>query len=617
MTGLKLTLFVLCVLMLNRFDAKGSDAELISQHDVVEVFGSKLIKTSTYRIQINNRAGEKYGRIRIEHSDISKISKLEAHLETISGQVIRKLSNAEIKEHSAISDISFYDDNRVTEFTLKHNRYPYIVEYSYERKVTEFLFLDYWIPVLDMQIPTHEATLTVNIPIDYKLKYSAHDIEEPEIESSGKTTQYIWKATYNVLAEAENFAPDLSQIVPCLKVVPKEFNFQKRGSFESWVEYGDWQVDILKQLNELPEWEKQHIHRLTDGITDERQKVKVLYHDMQDATRYVNISIETGGMKPHPASYVAENKYGDCKALSNYFKSVLDVIGIKSYYVKIYAGNPCRPIDQSFPSQQFNHVILMVPLEKDTLWLDCTSDGPFNYLGTFTQNRYAFVVEQGNSHFEKTPAMQLADVAESRTICVGFPEKGSSAVSFSGNYKGDLFEKFRQLDSSYSQADQDRIFRNYLLEDGFELQDYSIRNLGRDTCRIEVEYETVNHHLYKTYGNEILVSNIPINVPDFEKPEERQFPVQIDDPVCRYDTVTYAIGEGYQVDALPEVKVLETTFGTYTIQFDKSGNQVVVCKQLTIYPGTHSLEAYPAFYSFIKEVKTVENSPLLILTKKA
>ena len=133
---------------------------------------------------------------------------------------------------------------------------------------------------------------------------------------------------------------------------------------------------------------------------------------MQDNTRYVNVTLGIGGMKPYPAEYVSNNKYGDCKALTNYMKALLQCAGIESYYSTIYAGGTAPGSDPlKCPGQQFNHVILAVPLENDTLWLENTSNtNPFAYPGTFTQNRQALLVDGSKSRLVRTPSLNETDV---------------------------------------------------------------------------------------------------------------------------------------------------------------------------------------------------------------
>ena len=218
--------------------------------------------------------------------------------------------------------------------------------------------------------------------------------------------KFQWKASYTDIIKNEEYSPSISNFLPNVKIVPIEFKYDILGSFKDWISFGNWQYELLQGLNELPDNEKNRIQALIKNIDDDKEKIRTLYHYLQDETRYINVTIETGGLKPYSASYVSQNKFGDCKALTNYFKSVLDNIQIPAYYTKVYAGSPILEIDKNFPSQQSNHIILYIPLKDEDIWLDCTSDGAFNYLGTFTQNRNALVISKDNSRFVKTPNLK-------------------------------------------------------------------------------------------------------------------------------------------------------------------------------------------------------------------
>lgn len=610
-----LILIINCIVYQGIIKAQNFDAELVSQKTDISLLNNKLIQNHYFEIRINNRNGEKYAKISIPYSKLNQVSKIEAYIQEDNGTIIRKLKKNEIIERSSISDYSFYEDDFVKEFTLKNNTYPYTIIYSYQSFQEEFLYLGYWSPILDRKVPTYFANLTVTLPKDYVIAYSLQQVDVPIIDIFENQVHYTWKTQYTQIIEPEVYSPVLSDLLPMVTLVPKLFKFELDGSFESWRTYGDWQFKLMQELDTLPDNEKNKITALTHSIKNEKEKVRALYHYLQDATRYINISIETGGLKPHSASYVSANKYGDCKALTNYLKSMLDFVGIQSYYTKILAGDPISMIDKSFPSQQFNHVILYVPLKTDTIWLDCTSNGAFNYLGTFTQNREAFVVDKNNSHFVHTPALTPEAVHEKRTISISNDLSHKSKINFKNEYKGEMYEQLLGLEQSFNEEDKARIIRNHIVDKGFDLVDYQVFKTHRDSMKIHLSYNSYAQNIYNEYGNDIVLNNLPFSLPQFEKPMIRKLPVQIDYPIYKTDSIYYELVPGYKLVSNLSNYSLSTSYGTYNLTFDIKNNNILMVKSLLIHSGYYPVEKYPDFYKFMHDIDDLERKAHLVLTK--
>lgn len=503
--------------------AQAHDALIISHELKIDVNKNKLAKKVHYEIQINNRKGEKYSTITVPYSKLIKIDNIEAFVKDSDGKTVKKLKKNDIIIRSSISDFSLYEDDFIKEFTLKHNTYPYTIVYSYEIRENEFFYISSWIPVVDSDIPTLNAKLELTIPPDYKISYKNNQVQNPQIDTLDNSLQYTWHTNYVDLIQPEVHLPHYTNLFPFVMIVPINFEYDQKGSFENWVTFGNWQYNLLNGLNDLPETEKNRIDRLIENVTDENEKIKILYHYLQDETRYINVAIETGGLKPHSAGYVAQNKYGDCKALSNYFKSVLDYCGIQSYYTKVHAGAPVLKTDKEFPSPQSNHIILFIPGENKDIWLDCTSKGPFGYLGTFTQNREAFIVDKDNSFFKKTPALSFSDVAESRNIEVSYGIS-NSPVRFRNTYKGAIFEQLLELKNGFNASEKLRIIKEYFVENGLELEAYNLQHNNRDSVKISLKIDAQSQNLYKKYGNDILITDLSFHLPYFENPDDRKLP---------------------------------------------------------------------------------------------
>ena len=612
---LRLILTVLLFLLITQAIAQNYDAELISHETNISVRNGKLTKELSYEIKIYNRAGERFSKVAIDNSKMSKVSKIEAHIKDNNYKTVKKLKKSDITRRSKFSNISFFEDNFVTEFTLKHNIYPYYIYYSYQIEQEEFIYIDVWVPILDSKTPTLNATLIVETPNNYVISYANELVDDPSIGYTDETAIYQWSTSYTNIIEPERFSAPLINFLPTVIVVPQKFKYELEGSFNSWETYGDWQYNVIQGLSNLPQDEKSIISNMISGINDNREKIKILYHYLQDETRYINISIETGGLKPYPATYVAENKYGDCKALTNYFKSVLEYIDIQSYYTKIHAGKKIHQINMELPSQQSNHVILCIPVENDTIWLDCTSDGAFNQLGTFTQNRDAFIIDKNQSHYTTTPALTNSDILDSRKVSIYRDLQGNVIADFHNTYRGDSYETLFFISQSLNKSEKLRYLRDKIVLPGSELIEYNIIQSHRDSSKISLSYSTLSNNMFNNYGDEVLIKLVSFDIPELEAPKNRKLPVQFDYPIYNIDTIEYIIPNDYSISNIPKDKKIVTEFGEYHTEFMHDKNIVTVIKSFLLHSGSYSIDRYSSLFDFINKAQEIERTTYIVIKK--
>ncbi|HEY6915551.1 MAG TPA: DUF3857 domain-containing protein, partial [Paludibacter sp.] len=376
----------------------------------IEVDLNKIKKSVYCEIIFNNGNSDSYSTIKIPYSELIKLSNITASIEDMNGKIIKKLKNSDIESCSNTSNEAFFDDNMIKKFTLKHNVYPYRLKYSYESTESEFIDITFWTPCYDLHVPVMSAQLKITAPRNYPIKYLNHGINYFHTDTLTDKISYCWQTAFYKPIHQEIFSPDEFALLPSVRVFPVDFKYNKPGSFNNWVTYGNWQYEINKDKQQLTDQEITTLKQLTANITDSLTILKTLYHYLEDNTRYINVSIATGGFVPFPAEYVIANKYGDCKALSNYFQAILNYYGFKSHYSKVFASKTINHTEENFSCPQFNHIILCVPFRKDTIWLDCTSDGPFAYQGTFTQGRKAFIIDKDKSRLVNIPALSANDV---------------------------------------------------------------------------------------------------------------------------------------------------------------------------------------------------------------
>ncbi len=65
---------------------------------------------------------------------------------------------------------------------------------------------------------------------------------------------------------------------------------------------------LYEGRGQLPEEARRTVHELVSGLSDDREKIKVLYRFLQQNTHYVGIELGIGGWQPYDASYVYNTK---------------------------------------------------------------------------------------------------------------------------------------------------------------------------------------------------------------------------------------------------------------------------------------------------------------------
>ena len=587
--------------------AQGGESEILNWISHNKITGSKLTETDTVTMQINTRSGDDDAGIDIPYTKKDKLSIGDAWIEDMQGNIVRKLNKNEIKDRSAISGFSLYEDNFVKSFQLKHNVYPYKIVFSYQIIYSDFWWLFLWRPRYGKQQNINQFKFTVDVPKNYPIKYRQKATGEPQINDGKASVQYIWTGSYKALKKETQ--ADVSGKLPEIKVLPLTFKYGEKGSWENWASFGDWVALLNRGMDVLPPSEKQKIDKLLAGVTEKKEKTRILYKYLQDYTRYVDVKIDVGGMKTYPASYVCDNKYGDCKALSNYMKSMLAYAGIPAYYTLISAGGRNEDIDESFPYQAFNHVIVTVPLENDTLFLECTSKNiPFGYLGTATQNRNAFmIIPGGGSRFIHTPALTDEEVLCERTIRINEINNAEIEMTCRGSDYEDMINIYRETEL------MDKYVRTDLLSDiSSNIYKWGLSASANGKPEITLKATGKLQNPIKKYGNNLALPNFSFDLPTFETPEKRTQNVKIFFPVFRKDSIYYKLNNS-SITRLPDPVDIRTKQDYYRINYKLTeDNTLLITKELLIEPGIRTIEEYTDFYNFITNIRSIEKKNIYL-----
>lgn len=594
-------------------------AQILNYDTHIKIEKGKKITERHLRILIADQESSYLAKAELPHQTTDQLTILSATIQNLQGKTLRKLKKKDIVTKSNISSISFYEDNVVETFELHWNEYPYIIEYTYQTIEKDFIAVAYWLPFVHRNASVKHASLTVELPKDYDIKMKYDSVFQVNEQPTDKGTIWRWQIKDLKVPDVEAFTTHLYESIPSVRIVPRDIHFGVDGQSDSWTSFGDWQIALNEGTNELTEAEKKKVDQLLADVIDEREKIRILYHYLQDHTKYINVSIDVGGLKSYPASYVCENKYGDCKALTTYMKALLQYANIPAYYTLVNAGVTAISVDPTFPTSQFNHVILSIPMEEDTIWLENTSNiSPFNYLGTFTQDRLALMVKEGESQLVRTPKLTTDEVLNEYVYHFELDENGDGQVQMDWTLRNRAFESYNYYQSNLKTEEQRDRVEQLIDVQHFTLEDWAIHQSSRDCPFIKVSSEGSCTEQFREAGSLKAIELVSLNLPELEKPADRQRPLYFSYPIHTFDSVQYNLPfiENYYVD-IPETVELESPYGSFSLRCSRSDEQTILIEQrFLLHAGRYDLTAYEAVYDFLKSIEQKRKRFVVVLKKK-
>jgi hypothetical protein len=385
------------------------------------------------------------------------------------------------------------------------------------------------------------------------------------------------------------------------------------GSFESWKTYGQWINTLNAGRDELDAEYAEKARAVVKGINNPKEKIRQLYAYMQSHTRYFSIAYGIGGNQPMPANEVAEKGYGDCKALSNYMKSLLKAVGIPSYYTLVKAGMN-QYMQPDFPSDQFNHAILCVPNNQDTVWLECTNQTmPFNYLGSFTCDRDVLLITPEGGKLARTPRYG-ADFNRSKSIAnIELAGSGDVEVNLKLEQKGLLYDELFAV-SQAKKSDLHDWLSELLDNKGLEVQsDSFLTDSKAQTPSITARFTFKTRNFASRSSNRLFVAPALITGMSYLQEDPGDISVTMGYNVTDSSRIELPIG--YTVEYMPENKSYTTQFGRYSRTMSQDRKYLYFIRTYQIQQSDYPGDTYDDFQRFINDIASDDRDMVILKSK--
>lgn len=600
--------------------AMGAD---IVVRESVEIFVVHDIRSATRRVRlaatVMNARGEDAGILIIPYDGFHKVRYLRGWILDRMGKEIRQLKSSDIKDYSAIQGFSLYEDGRVKYAALSHHQYPYTFIYEYEIAYDGILAWPAWWPQAEAG-PVQKSVFEIRVPADIPVRHHTVGFTlEPRITEDGGQRSYKWSVSDQPALEIEALGPPYRVQAPHLLTGPARFEIAgKPGDMSSWSSFGAWFQELWKDRGTLSAEDAARVAGICAGAETDREKARRLYEYLQSKTRYVNVSLGIGGWQPFDASYVSRLGYGDCKALTNYMMAMLGAAGIESWPAFVMAGRNEPDLVGEFPSNQFNHVILFVPLAADTLWLECTSqDCAFGELGAFTEDRYTLVATPAGGLLVRTPVTSASENRQVRTARVNLEQEGSATADITTRYTGNQQGEVRSTLATATPGERDEWLHRELDISSFAVLGADFSDLDRKAADLTLKASVEVPALGSVSGPRLFVHPNLANRLSMKLPKDdgRRQPVCFPFSWVDIDTISYRLPTAWTVESIPPDVTIEEPFGTFETSMVDKGAVVEYRRHLEIRQKSIPAADYEKFCRFIQEVVRADQSKMVLIRK--
>ncbi|WP_423735699.1 DUF3857 domain-containing protein [Chitinophaga caseinilytica] len=603
------------------------NAYAVQREELVSV---KIVDTRDVRyvhrivVTVLNENGDRFAGFNEDYDKYREIKDVSGVLYDAQGNQLRKLKQGDVRDLSAVSEMSLMEDSRVKSHNFYHKVYPYTVAYEVEFRHRHTAFIPRWVPQGANYYSVEQSKLEVTAPEGYDLRYRQFRYEGKPAERMEKGAKVLtWEVKDVPALQPEPFTGPLRDRCTMVYLAPSKFSFAEYdGDMSSWENFGKFIATLNQGRDVLPANIKATVAAITANAKTDAEKIRLLYEYMQQNTRYISIQLGIGGWQPFDANYVATKGYGDCKALSNYMKALLAEAGIRSHYTLVHAGREETDFMEDFTVSQFNHIILCVPGAKDTTWLECTSQtAPAGYLGGFTNNRPVLLITEQGGKLVRTPAYPAEQNLQVRNIVAEADGTGTLKLTCETRYTGlqqDYYHQIVNYDSKEKQLEQ--------LKDRLKLPSFDIGQLkytehadARPVPEMEETMELKVPNYASVTGKRlfILPNILTRGASKLSSDSTRSSDIYFYDPYVDADSVLITVPEGYTPEAMfPEVK-LSTVFGNYYARVTVNGNRITYVRRVEMKSGRFPAKDYPKLEEFLNQIYKSDRSKVVLVKKEA
>ncbi len=300
--------------------------------------------------------------------------------------------------------------------------------------------------------------------------------------------------------------------------------------------------------------------------------------------------------------------------------AILDVAGIKAYPALARTSSLGKH-DSSFVTNAFNHCITVVPLEKDTVWLECTSSyADPESMPYGIEDISVLVIKDGSGEFVTTPQKKSHENYWKSKILGSLSINGDLRFVAKLHSGGNQKQYLKTRLTINSKKENLRYIKSRLgkFSANLKLEEYSYHN--EKNGDFSLEFTGYYKKFSKRSGNRIFI-NLNIynreeksDIPE-EETEERVYPIYYNYPYLDIDTVKLRMPKDYVLESKEKNVIFETPFAYYRSSLKSIDKTILYIRELEIKKNRIGLESYADYKEFITNVAKADRNKIILKKK--
>lgn len=583
-----------------------------------ESFIQNDINNAVYKankvITILNKKGDSFAHFYIYGDKFREINNFSGILRDASGKIVKKIKKSDLIT-SSISDDALATDMYTIAYECLSPTYPFTIEYTYELKFKNgILSYPAFNPVGRYYLSVENADYKIEIPEDIKLRSNENYKSNLHHETiNGKNIYTASAKNINAIA-MEPLSPPYKEVFPVILMAPAEFCYDSFcGNMSNWNNYGLWVHNLLKGRDKLPADLVTRLNEMVKGKkTDE--KARIIYDYLQNNTRYVSIQLGIGGFQPTDAMTVAKTKLSDCKGLTNLMMAMLKAVGISSEYCVISTIE--KNLYPDFPNfNQADHVILMIPHEKDSIWLECTSQTfPFGYIPKNLAGHNALIISEEGGRLCRLPSYTDKQNSKETLGDIFLDENGSARGKFTFTER---LAGYEETSGTFRSKDRERI-AGYIAKNikmpGIQINEYSTTENKSALPSISLTANVKSADFANKTGKRLFVPVCPLIKYNYDifSSSDRSLPIYISAGFSESDTIRINIPKSYIPESLPKDISKNTPFGIMETKVVHDESTIVYIQNIDIFSGMYDKSKYNEIKDFFSAITAATKRNLVL-----